>query len=279
MAAVLFGTSVVAVRIAVRDVPPLSLALLRFGLGAIVLLGALAVFRRDLLRIDRRDLPYLATLGALFYTIFPVTFNAGLRYIEAARAAVIVATMPLWTVVLGRFIAHERLTMRQLVGVATSVAGVAIIMINRDTRAGSIVGDLLLLTTALCGAIYNVVAKRSVARYGGLTTTVYAMLLGTLTLLPLTLLVERVPSISSLSAQTIWLIVFLGVLGGAAGFSLWTSALKHLSPTELTVYINLNPVAATVLAATVLGERLSGAFAIGFVAVVAGVFVVNWRRD
>src|SRR6185503_15769000 len=111
--------------------------------------------RRDLLRVDRRDLPYLALLGAILFAIFPVTFNAGMRYVEASRGALLLATMPLWSVVLGRFVGRERLSGRQLVGVLTSIAGVAIAMANRGV-SGSWKGDVLLLVTALCGAIYNV---------------------------------------------------------------------------------------------------------------------------
>src|SRR3954469_6802078 len=97
VAAILFGASVVAVRIAVRDIPPLTLALLRFGQGSLVLFIALAAFRRDLFRIDRRDLPYIALLGVIFFTVFPVTFNAGMRYVDASHGALILASMPLWT--------------------------------------------------------------------------------------------------------------------------------------------------------------------------------------
>src|SRR5512133_3980071 len=131
VAAVLFGASVVAVRIAVRDVPPLTLALLRFGQGSLVLLAGIAIVRRDLLRVERRDLPYLAMLGVLFFTIFPLTFNAGLRYIEASRAALLLATMPLWSLILGRLGVRERLSARQVAGVLTSIAGVAIVMAQR----------------------------------------------------------------------------------------------------------------------------------------------------
>jgi drug/metabolite transporter (DMT)-like permease len=55
-------------------------------------------------------------------------------------------------------------------------------------------------------------------------------------------------------------------------------ALRQLSPTEVAVYINLNPVVATLLAASVLHEHLSALFVAGFIAVAAGVFVVNWTR-
>ena len=283
LAAILFGASVVAIRIAVRDIPPLTLAVLRFGQGSIVLFVALVSFRRDLLRIDRRDLPYLALLGVIFYTIFPVTFNAGMRYIEASRAALLLATMPLWTVVIARIVVGERLTRRQIAGVILSISGVAIVVVDRhaitDGTLSSAKGDLLLLATALCGAVYNVLAKRMLGRYAGLTVTVYAMAIGTLLLVPASLL-ERAPSVAALDGETVSMVIFVGVFGGALAFSLWTSALSRLSPTQVSVFINLNPMAATLLGATVLHERLSIFFAVGFAAVVAGVMFVNWTvRD
>jgi drug/metabolite transporter (DMT)-like permease len=268
---------VVAVRIAVRDVPPLTLAFLRFGQGSLVLLLALAVFKRDLLRVQRRDLPFLALLGALLFTIFPYTFNAGLRYIPASRAALIVASMPLLTVGIGRYASRERLTTKQMIGVLTSIAGVAIVMADRGgAGGGSIKGDLLLFATALCGAIYNVLVKSVLTRYSGITVTFYAMLFGSL-LLAFASFAESGVRIAGSSGQTLAMVVFLGVFGGALGFSLWTAALRQLSPTEAAVYINLNPIAATLLGATILHERLSGYFGVGFIAVVAGVMIVNHR--
>ena len=276
-AAILFGASVVAVRIAVRDVPPLTLAFLRFGQGAVVLFVALTAFKRDLLAVQRRDFPFLALLGALLFTIFPYTFNAGLRYNAASRAALILATMPLMTVVISRLVSRERLTTRQVGGVLTSIAGVAIVLADHGgASVGSVKGDLLLLTTALCGAIYNVLVKSVLTRYAGITVTFYAMLFGSLFLAPASF-AESGLRIAQLSGRTVAMVVFLGVFGGALGFSLWTSALKQLSPTQVAVYINLNPVAATLLAATILHERLSGYFALGFVAVIAGVTIVNHR--
>ena len=272
-AAVLFGASVVAVRIAVRDVSPMALAFLRFGQGVVVLAAGLALFRRDLFRVARRDVPYLAMLGVIFYTIFPVTFNAGMQYLEASQAALLLATMPLWTLLIARGVARERLTTRQVAGVALSIAGVAIVMADRGLGRVSLTGDLLLGATAICGAVYNVLAKRALATYDGVTVTFYAMLFGSLLLAP-SLAGQRV---DGLPRETLAMIVFLGVFGGALAFTLWTVALRRLSPTEVAVYINLNPIAATLLAATVLGERLSPAFGAGFVAVASGVLVVNWR--
>ncbi len=129
-AAVLFGASVVAVRVAVQEIPPLSLAVVRFGQAALLLVGALLLAAPARLRVQRGRLPLLVLLGAVLFTLFPVTFNAGLRWTEASRGALMLATMPLWSVWLARGVAGERLAGRQLAGVVVTVLGVALAFVE-----------------------------------------------------------------------------------------------------------------------------------------------------
>ena len=284
VAAVLFGSSVVAVRVAVQEVPPLSLAVLRFGQGGLLLVFVLPlVGARDLLRVRWRDLPLLILLGAILFAVFPVSFNASLRLIEASRGALILATIPLWSALLARIARSERLAPRQVVGVLLSLAGVGLALAERGVGSrgglGSLAGDGLMLVTALCGAAYAVLAQRAFARYGALTVTTYAMVLGTLLLLPAALVEGLVGVLPQLDRQTVALLVFLGVFGGALGFFLWTFALTRLTPTQVAVYINLNPLVAIVLAAALLAERLTIVFAAGFGAVLVGVLLVNWPKQ
>ena len=142
----------------------------------------------------------------------------------------------------------------------------------------TLAGDALMLVTALCGAAYGVLAQRAFARYNALTVTTYAMVLGTLLLLPAALVEGLVGVLPRLDLQTVALLVFLGVFGGALGFFLWTFALTRLTPTQVAVYINLNPLVAMVLAAVLLAERLTILFAAGFGAVLVGVLLVNWPK-
>jgi drug/metabolite transporter (DMT)-like permease len=133
-----------------------------------------------------------------------------------------------------------------------------------------------LLLTALLGAVYGVLAKRALARDHAATVTAYAMLFGTVLLLPAALLEGLVPALGRLDGRLLALVVLLGVPGGAVAFLLWTAALSRLTPTRVAVYVNLNPVAAALLGVWLLGERRSIPFAVGFAAVVAGVVLVNW---
>ena len=283
VAAVLFGSSVVAVRVAVQEVPPLSLAVLRFGQGGLLLVFVLLLLgARDLLRVRWRDLPQLILLGAVLFTVFPVTFNASLRLIEASRGALILATIPLWSALLARIARSERLAPRQVVGVFLSLGGVGLALAEHGLSwqggLGSLAGDALMLVTALCGAAYAVLAQRAFVRYSALTVTTYAMVLGTLLLLPAALVEGLLGVLPQLDGQTVALLVFLGVFGGALGFFLWTFALTRLTPTQVAVYINLNPLAAMVLAAALLAEQLTIIFAAGFGAVLLGVLLVNWPK-
>ena len=282
VAASLFGASVVATRVAVQEIPPLSLAVLRFGQGGLILFLYLLVISRDLLRIAWRDLPFLTLLGAILFAIFPLTFNMSLRFTEASRGALMLATMPLWSAWLARAAKRERLNVRQVAGILLTLGGVAAVLAERgltwEGSARALIGDGLMLLTALCGAIYGVLAQRILGRYTSLTVTTYAMVLGTLLLFPAALIEGLLEALARINGKLAGLVLFLGVLGGALGYFLWTFALSRLTPTQVAVYVNFNPMVATILAAALLAERLTGVFGVGFVAVLGGVLLVNLPR-
>ena len=222
VAAALFGASVVAVRVAVQDVPPLSLAVLRFGQGGLLLVVVLLlVGGRGMPRVKYRDLPLLVLLGAVLFAVFPVTFNASLRLIGASRGALLLATIPLWSALLARIARSERLVPRQVVGVFLSLGGVGLALaeggVGRQDGLETLAGDALMLVTALCGAAYAVLAQRAFARYGALTVTTYAMVLGTLLLLPFGLAEGLVGVLPRLDGQTVALLAFLGGLRRGIG--------------------------------------------------------------
>jgi drug/metabolite transporter (DMT)-like permease len=279
-AAVLFGASVVAVRVAVRDIPPTTLAVFRFGIGAVVLLGVATLVRPELVRIDLRSLRFIALLGGIVFSVFPLSFNAGLQFAPASRGALMLATMPIWSILLARTIVGERLSTRQVLGVGLSVCGVAIVIgesgLTLEGSGEALLGDSLLLITAFCGALYGVLAKRALSRHHSLTLVSYAMLFGTLLLLPVALVEGIIDELGQFDPSLGALVLFLAIPGGAIAFGMWTAALAQLSPTQLAVYINLNPIVAAILGGVLLSERATPVFLVSFAIVIAGVLLVNW---
>ena len=277
---ILAGASVVATRAVVQDVPPLSLAVLRFGLGGLILFLGMAFWAPEMLRLRRQDIFLLVLLGALLYAIFPVAFNAGLRWTEASRGSLMLATIPVWTALLARAAGREQLARRQGIGLILSMMGVLIAVASRgiqwhgDTLA--LAGDGLVLLAAICGAAYSVLARNAFVHYSALTITAYGMLIGTAILLP-GALYEGLTAVRP-DGRTLMLVLFLGILGGALMWWLFAYALGKLSPTQTVVYINLNPLTAMILAVVLLEERLTAPVVVGLIVVLAGVLMVNWPR-
>jgi drug/metabolite transporter (DMT)-like permease len=282
ISACLFGASVVATRAAVQEIPPLILAFLRFGQGGILLFLCLFIGARDFLKINRHDVPFLVLLGAVLFVVFPITFNIGLRLTEASRGALMLASMPIWSAWLARAARKERLILRQVAGIILTFAGVGIVLAERGLKwQGSLSafgGDGFMLLTALFGAIYGILAQRMLARYSALTVTTYAMVFGSLLLLPAAWVDGLPQTFVRIDGKVAGLILFLGVFGGALGYFFWTFALARLTPTQVAVYVNVNPMVAIILGVVLLAEQLTGVFAAGFVTVVAGVLFVNWPK-
>jgi drug/metabolite transporter (DMT)-like permease len=281
--AVLFGASLVAVRVIVEDVPPTTFAFVRFSIGGLFLMACLMVGWKGLLRVSRGDLLAMLLLGGLIFAVFPVIINVSLSLTEASRGALMVATMPIWSAVLARLIGGEHLTRRQIAGIALSFGGVGIVMAERgldlDGQGRALLGDAIMFLGASTGALYGILAKRMLLRYRPLTVTAWAMIGGSSLLIPF-VFVELVlfGQPVSVDVQIVLLIGFTAIFGGAIGYVLWTFGLSRLSATQTAVYINLNPLVAALLAAALLSERLGPVFVAGFVAVAGGVLLVNWPR-
>src|SRR5436190_6185679 len=101
------GSAMVATRFVVEQTGPVSLALLRYAIGVLVLLPAVVAVGRP--RFAPRDVAPIALLGIVQFGVLIALLNYGLRFIPSARAALIFATVPLLTMLLAVVLGHERL--------------------------------------------------------------------------------------------------------------------------------------------------------------------------
>lgn len=272
----------VATRQVVDEIQPLNLAFLRYAIGGVFMAALVSALRRGALRLPREELPKIAVLGALMYALFPFLFNTSLRYTTASRGAVILALMPLFTAVLGAFARSEQLKAIQWLGVLCSIAGVATVFAESGLHFADgrsvMIGNALMVLVALVGAIYSVAARPVLMRFGAPPVTAIAMLCGAGLLCLPALWRGVVGEVGDAPASTNLLVLYLAIPGGAAAFFLASFALSRLSVTQASIYINLNPLVATILAALLLDERLTWWFAAGFALVVTGLVLANVPR-
>lgn len=273
LALLFWAAAFAGIRAGLESYGPGEVALLRFGTASIVLAAYALVTRMSL--PSKRDLPMIAVAGILGISIYHVTLNIGEVTVTAGAAALIIATVPVFTALLSKFVLREHITPWGWVGIAVSFAGVALITLGEGESVGLEPGALLILVAALAAALYMVVAKPVLRRYRSVDFTSYMIWAGTIPLLAYA--PGLFTQMTTATPQATWAVVFLGVFPGAISYVLWSHALSRMPASVLAPFLNFQPVNAAIIAWFWLGEIPSTLAIIGGTISLAGVAIVNAR--
>lgn len=271
------GTAAAITRYLVGSADPITLAILRWGIGILCVLPA-ALFLRVKMPPHRDVLP-VATLGICFFGFFFVLYNIAVSYTTAARASLALATLPLQTMVVGALLRIEPLTYRKTIGVCVAVFGVVAALGSGISSAprGAWRGELIMTGAVLCMAFYNVWSRPFIQRSSALGFLTVGMGAGAITLVAIGLLTGRVAVLGDFGVPQ-WLAgIYLGVGGGGLAFVLWVLALQRATPTRVANTMTVNPVAAGLLAAYLLDEPITLNLIAGLVAVFFGLLIATTK--
>ena len=271
------GTAAAITRYLVGNADPITLAVLRWGIGFLCVLPTAL-----LLRVrwpQRRDWLAVSALGLCFFGLFFVLYNIAVSYTTAARASLALSTLPLQTMVVGALLGIEPLTARKSAGVCVAVLGVFAALASglAAAPAGAWRGELIMTGAVLCMAFYNVWSRPFIERSSALGFLTVGMGAGAAALVLVGVLTGRVAVLGSFGAPQ-WIAgVYLGVAGGALAFILWVLALQRATPTRVANTMTVNPIAAGLLAAQLVGEPITLNLIVGLVAVFAGIWIATTR--
>jgi drug/metabolite transporter (DMT)-like permease len=272
------GVAIVATRFVIAETEPVTLAFLRFGIGAICLLPFLIHgFRRN--PIAREDwLPVLA-LGVTLFGVFTWLFSGSLKYTTAAHGAVGLASLPIMTLILAWLFGREKMSGMKILSVIMAFLGVTVAVSDSlfaETAGKDLLrGDILMLLAALTASIYTVFAKPYIARYGPFFFTSLAMAIGVASLTPMVWNIGGFSGLLQFSPLGWGALLFLGIIGGAIQFTAYIWALRWIPPTQTGIALTLTPISAFIIAWPVLGEPITIPAVIGLVLVLTAIFLIN----
>lgn len=276
----LWGGSFLFVGIAVSDLPPFTIVVLRVGLAAVVLWLYL--------RLTGRRLPggapiWLAFLAmGLLNNVVPFCLIVwGQTQIASGLASILNATTPIFTVLVAHWLtADERLSGHKIAGVMLGIAGVTV-MIGWDALAGlgtAILAQVAILLAALSFAFAGVFGRRFRAMQIDPVATATGQVIGsTLILTPIALVAERPWTLAMPGAGTVLAILALAVLSTALAYVLYFRILAAAGATNLLLVTFLVPPSAILMGWTVLGERLAPQHFAGLALIIAGLAAIDGR--
>jgi drug/metabolite transporter (DMT)-like permease len=278
LACTLGGTALVTMRYGIMQSDIYAVALWRqLGPFAVFGLVALVVGARRL-RIARGDIGMLVVLGVAQYGLVNYLMTASVAYIPAARAALIMGVMPLATLGVGALLGRERFTMPKLVGAAVALVGIAVALGDEAAHAGTDAwkGDLLMLAGTVGGGLNSIFLAPFLQRYGPLSVGTVTSAIGVVATFACVVAFGTVGAVVAYDPAGWVATAWTGLGGGAASLFFWIWALRHATPSRVTVAISFNPIAAAALGAVMLGEHLSLRLLVGLGGVVAGIVIAYW---
>lgn len=274
--ALIWGVNFVVVKYATQVFNPVAFTGLRVGTVALFLV--IVAFARGGITLPRRDVIALLLLGAFGNGLYQLFFVHGVARTRAGNAALIIASAPAFIALIARARGIERVRALTLIGIALSVAGVALVMIGSatsSTREATLLGSVLVFFGVLCWSLYTIGLQPYTTRVDILQLSAVTMVGGAVPLL-----IASTPALLETNWSAVgiggWLALFYSsVISMGVAYFFWYRGLRVLGPTRTAVYANLQPIVALLVAWPLLNEVPTVFQALGAATIIAGVFLTR----
>lgn len=275
----LWGTTYFALRIGVETFPPFLFSGIRQVVaGGVLLLG---LWLTGSLRVRRADIVHQSVPGILMLALGNGVVGWCERYISSGLAALILSLIPVFVVVLNYASGLDRRRPHRLIIAGLFLGCLGIALIFRDNlkdlaRPEYLTGMLITFAACLAWAAGSVYAKhKTTGSSHVLQNAALQLFFGGLALLPLSFFLDDYSELKTVTAPSIWALVYLIVFGSVIGYSCFVYALKHLPIGVSSLYAYINPFIAILLGFFFLQEPLTGLTFVALAAALSGVYCIN----
>lgn len=272
-----WGSMYAVSKIALKTVPPVTLLALRY-IVAIPVLFVILAMRGRLTRMTRKDLMTAAAIGVVGYFMSFCLQMLGISRLTGSISSLLGAMNPVFIPVLASFYLKEELTRAKVLCVAVSMLGVVMIIGVNGTV--DILGALLMLVSVFLWSTTSIIIRRISGRYDPMQIAMLGMVFA----LPLTggwAALELQTAAFTLSLESLFAVLFMGIVGTAVAHTLWNTSLSLMDASFCSMFYPMQPLVSSVLGVLILEETITLNFVIGGIVICCGIVaaVRTGRRD
>jgi drug/metabolite transporter (DMT)-like permease len=276
----LWSANFMVAKVALREFPPFLLGALRIGLAGIFI-APLYWFRGKRIR-PGRGLALLIFL-AVCNVGNQILFVMGLDRTSVAHSALIIGMGPIFILIVAAIIGLERITARKAAGMSIAVAGVAVLahqaLGQRASGSGqteaTLAGDAITAVACMMFSLFAVFGKKATESYGTIAVNGFAYMCGAVLLAPVVLWQADQFPFAHVSAAGWTSLIYMAIFPSAICYLIYYYALSRISASRVAAFIYLEPVIATLIAVTFLGERITAPLLASGTVIFTGVYLTE----
>jgi len=275
---IIWGFSFLSIKVTINVLPPMTLALLRFIMASFVLA---VVFKRKEpeTKLKKNDIPTMIWGGIFGVSLYFYFENNSIKYISASAASILVATIPVITILAEAIFLRNPMNGRKSISVLLSILGVYYVVGGNFTElltSGTGMGYGMMLGAVFAWVAYTIITKPLFEKYSQLAIVYYQTVFGTAALFPFVFL-EKTPW-HLVSGSIILNVLYLGIFCSALAYYLYAFSMDALGVTVTSVYLNLIPVVTVIASFIILKEKIHLNQVFGGMLVIAAVTLANWQK-
>lgn len=277
LATATWGSAFIAGKFAVQSFEPATVAFFRFFGAALLLFPLMWVKEKNRKKPTLKDYGLFAILGLTGIALYNICFFFATKHAPVIKSSLFIASNPVLIVLLSGLILKEKITKNNIIGMFIALTGVTFII-----TAGHLLSlfqfgfepiDLVLFGAVVSWALYSVVGKIVLKKYSSVESTTYAVAFGTIFLLPFALVETTWQDVQQANLTTWIAIAHMSIFVTVVSFVLYYNGIKEIGAAKASIFINVMPVSAVIMATIFLGETFTLAHGVGAAFVLSGVYV------
>jgi len=262
-----------------NEIPPMTLAFWRWAVALLIILPFSLGNILHQFDIIRRNLKILTVLAILSVTNFSIFIYMALKLSTATNTVLINSMIPIFIVMVSWLGFKERITLRQSIGIATSLAGLIFIIANGNLLTLISVrfskGDLWTICAGFSWALYSVLLRKCPIELNPLSFLATLITIGTLFILPFYIWEMNAGKTMNISIASIGSIVYVALFASILAYIFWNKAVQIIGANKTGIFIHLMPVFSIILAIIFLDEKLRGYHIKGTILIFSGILLTT----
>lgn len=253
---VTWGIAFVSTEVLLPIVGPMTIGFIRF-LMAVLILIPVAIYKKENLKVEKKDFKYFGIGGIVGIAMYFYFENTGIGYVSATPASLIIALIPIATLIGDKIIYKRILSKTDILAVSISLIGVYFI-IGADLKnsfSGSIKGYVYMFGAVVCWVVYSASTKILFEKYSYIVINIYQILVSLVIFFPFSFLEENLWS--EFDFIIIGNLIFLGVFCSTIAFVFYSMAMDYLGIYETALYINFLPIVTIIFSYFYLGNTIA----------------------